>query len=216
MVHLKYLDSHFKLSCFTKNCRETSENTRVDDVEKLQVALGMGGQNTKHANVLMLGLSNSGKTTLLYRMKLNDVGAQFSETQGFNYELIPVQNLRLHVWDLAGRHDLKPFWKLYYDSMQVSVFVFVVRLEDRDMIPEAAKAYRFLSNEDSMRQSYKLLVCNHDTKQYSPDGKVYPTPEEISRLFQCSIDGKHEKIIFLNAFKGNGFDSLYEAIDNYY
>lgn len=176
----------------------------------------MGGKSTKHSNVLMLGLSNSGKTTLLYRMKLNDVGAQFSETQGFNYELVPVQNLRLHVWDLAGKEELKPFWKLYYDSMRVSVFVFVVRLEDRDKVAEAAKTYRFLSNEDTMRQSYKLLVCNYDTNQYIPDGRVYHSPEEISSLFKCPVDGKHEKIIFLNAFKGNGFDSLYEAIDHYY
>ena len=66
----------------------------------------MGNKSTKHVNVLMLGLPNSGKTTLLYRMKLNDVGAKFSETQGFNYELIPVHNLRLHVWDLAGKPDL--------------------------------------------------------------------------------------------------------------
>ena len=39
---------------------------------------------------------------------------------------------------------------------------------------------------------------------------------DISALFKCPIDGKHEKIIFLNALKGNGLDLLYEAIDKYF
>ena len=177
----------------------------------------MGNKSTKHVNVLMLGLPNSGKTTLLYRMKLNDVGAKFSETQGFNYELIPVHNLRLHVWDLAGNPDLKCFWKFYYDSMRVSVFVFVVRLQDRENMAEAAKTFQFLANEESMRASYKLLVCNYDSNQYNPGHSgEYLTPDELSTLFRCPKDGKHEKIIFLNAFKGKGLDSLYEAIDHYY
>jgi small GTP-binding protein len=174
----------------------------------------MGNKSVKHANVLMLGLDNSGKTTLLYRMKLNDVGAQFSETVGFNYELVQVQKLRLHIWDLAGKEELIPFWKLYYDNMSVSVFVFVVRVDETERLKEAAARYRFLSNEESMRQSLKLLVCNYDSNRYNPNES--PSAEAISALFKCPVDGKHEKIIFLNALKGLGLDILYEAIDKYF
>ena len=174
----------------------------------------MGNRAGKHANVLMLGLSNSGKTTLLYRMKLNEVGAQFSETVGFNYELVTMDKLRLHVWDLAGKEELIPFWKFYYDNMIVSVFIFVVRLEETHRLKEAAARYRFLSNEESIRQSFKLLVCNYDGRTYNPNQSH--SPEAISALFKCSIDGKHEKIVFLNAAKGTGCDLLYEAIDKYF
>ena len=50
------------------------------------------------ARILLLGLDSVGKTTILYRMHLNQ-GIHTIPTIGFNVETLePIEGLRLHVW----------------------------------------------------------------------------------------------------------------------
>jgi ADP-ribosylation factor protein 1 len=50
------------------------------------------------ARILLLGLDSVGKTTILYRMHLNQA-IHTMPTIGFNVETLePIQGLRLHVW----------------------------------------------------------------------------------------------------------------------
>ena len=51
--------------------------------------------------LLMLGLDSAGKTTILYKMKLNELVSN-APTIGFNLEEIKVNNLQVKVWDLSG------------------------------------------------------------------------------------------------------------------
>lgn len=51
--------------------------------------------------VLMLGLDQAGKTTLLYRMKMGQIVTTIP-TVGFNVETIEVRGSQLILWDLGG------------------------------------------------------------------------------------------------------------------
>jgi ADP-ribosylation factor-like protein 5B len=72
--------------------------------------------------VLLLGLANAGKTTLLYRLSLGEV-VSAHPTIGSNVEEVVEGNVRLQVWDLGGQESLRPSWSAYFTSTAAIIFV---------------------------------------------------------------------------------------------
>ena len=55
----------------------------------------------------------SGKTTILYRFKMEET-VNTLPTIGFNVEtLSPMKGLTLTVWDMGGQERMRPLWKMY-------------------------------------------------------------------------------------------------------
>ena len=54
----------------------------------------------------MLGLDAAGKTTILYKLKLNDVVTTIP-TIGFNVEEVQFQNLSMTIWDIGGQKTIR-------------------------------------------------------------------------------------------------------------
>ena len=57
--------------------------------------------------LVMVGLDSAGKTTILYKMKLDQRAEKKEEvktvpTIGYNLEEFQVKNVRIKVWDLSG------------------------------------------------------------------------------------------------------------------
>lgn len=96
--------------------------------------------------VVTLGLDGAGKTTILFKLKqdefmqpiptigkrkrggeqkehsrsrpLSDVSS--SVCSGFNVETVEYKNLKFTIWDVGGKHKLRPLWKHYYLNTQGS------------------------------------------------------------------------------------------------
>lgn len=60
----------------------------------------------KKAKMAMLGLDNAGKTTVLYKLKLNEVVTTIP-TIGFNVEQVSFQNLEMTIWDVGGQKTIR-------------------------------------------------------------------------------------------------------------
>ena len=41
---------------------------------------------------------------------------------GFNVETVDFRNLRFTIWDVGGKHKLRPLWKHYYLNTQGKQF----------------------------------------------------------------------------------------------
>lgn len=79
-------------------------------------------------SILLLGLDNAGKTTLLEQIKslYNDEhqpNLKTVPTVGQNVSLIDLPELYLRVWDVGGQHSLRGLWQSYYSSCHAIVFV---------------------------------------------------------------------------------------------
>jgi ADP-ribosylation factor related protein 1 len=81
-------------------------------------------------SILLLGLDNAGKTTLLEQIKAafsaNHPNLKTVPTVGQNVatvELPPPNSLYLKFWDLGGQHSLRGLWQSYYASCHAVVFV---------------------------------------------------------------------------------------------
>ena len=81
-------------------------------LSKLMNALSSFG--TKNARILLLGLDAAGKTTILYKLKLNE-NVTTIPTIGFNVETVtPVKNVSFTVWDVGGQEKIRQLWRHYY------------------------------------------------------------------------------------------------------
>lgn len=58
-------------------------------------------QKDIEVKVVMIGLNNAGKTTILYKLNIGEV-IQTAPTTSFNTEIVQHDNVKFQVWDLAG------------------------------------------------------------------------------------------------------------------
>ncbi len=58
------------------------------------------------AKVCMVGLDGAGKTTVLYKLKFDEVVTTIP-TIGFNVDTIQVKDLTMTVWDVGGQHKIR-------------------------------------------------------------------------------------------------------------
>jgi ADP-ribosylation factor-like protein 3 len=59
------------------------------------------------ARVLVLGLDNAGKTTILKKLSAEEID-NIMPTQGFNIKSIQTEGFKLHVWDIGGQKSIRP------------------------------------------------------------------------------------------------------------
>ena len=65
----------------------------------------------QQAKIAMLGLDAAGKTTILYKLKLNEKVTTIP-TVGFNVETVEFHNLSMTVWDVGGQKLIR--YKMIY------------------------------------------------------------------------------------------------------
>ncbi len=64
----------------------------------LSICSGLSG--SKERRILILGLDNAGKTTMLYRLKLN-TAVTTTPTISFNIETVQYKNITITLWDVG-------------------------------------------------------------------------------------------------------------------
>lgn len=69
----------------------------------------------KDAKLLVLGLDNAGKTTLLRNLSQEEVKLT-EPTKGFNVKSLLHEGFRLNVWDLGGQVEYRQYWHHYFEK----------------------------------------------------------------------------------------------------
>ncbi len=71
-----------------------------------------------HSQTKVTFVFDSGKTTILYKIKLNETVTTIP-TIGFNVETVsPMPGLTFTVWDVGGQERLRQLWHHYYQGTQ--------------------------------------------------------------------------------------------------
>jgi len=157
---------------------------------------------TKEVRVLVLGLDNAGKTTILHRMHSNQV-VQTVPTLGFEVETVQVKNIKMQVWDLGGQTSIRPYWRCYYPN--TNAIIYVVDSMDRDRLTDACRELGLLLGEEELRTVPLLVFAN---KQDIPGAL---TPLEVSEGLGLSAVKERQYAIFqASALKGTG---ITEGVD---
>uniref|UniRef100_A0A3B3SRS1 ADP ribosylation factor like GTPase 3 n=1 Tax=Paramormyrops kingsleyae TaxID=1676925 RepID=A0A3B3SRS1_9TELE len=90
----------------------------------------------QEVRILLLGLDNGGKTTLLKQLASEDV-SHITPTQGFNVKSVQSQGFRLNVWDIGGQRKIRPYWRNYFEN--TDVLIYVIDSADRKRFEETGQ-----------------------------------------------------------------------------
>ena len=113
--------------------------------------------NKPEVRVIMIGLDSSGKTTILYKLKLKDTVITIP-TIGFNVENIKFGNLDLNIWDIGGQDKIRPLWRHYYNS--TDGIIYVVDSADTDRIQESSLELEKVLKEPMLNGIPLLVFAN--------------------------------------------------------
>ena len=158
--------------------------------------------STTPVRLLMLGLDAAGKTTILYKMKLNET-VNTIPTIGFNVETLQYKNLEFNCWDIGGQFKLRNLWQHYFDNTQG--LIYVVDSNDADRIQESAESLHMILNDEAMRGVPVLVYAN---KMDLPNALTVPQISE--RLGLLNLRDRKWQVQASNAARGDG---LYEGMD---
>ena len=123
----------------------------------------MGGSLSSPARpvqVLMLGLDQAGKSSVLARLAGEEVRS-LTPTRGFSIHMLNIAGSSqptFKVWDLGGGHDVRHYWPAYYSRAQA--IVFVVDATDRLRLHETSVVLQQLLDEESLLGLPLLLFAN--------------------------------------------------------
>mmetsp|Transcript_39296 Transcript_39296/g.78189 ORF Transcript_39296/g.78189 Transcript_39296/m.78189 type:complete len:211 (+) Transcript_39296:150-782(+) len=107
--------------------------------------------------IVILGLNNAGKTTILYRLHLGQV-VMTQPTIGSNVEEVKHDNITFQVWDLGGQEKLRAHWSTYFQ--ETDAVVFVVDSNDQDnMVLAKMELFNVVLQED-LKYACLLVLAN--------------------------------------------------------
>ncbi len=84
-----------------------------------------GSQTTraeKEMRLLILGLDNAGKTTVVKRFNGEDIST-IAPTLGFNIVTLAYHDYKLTCWDIGGQKSIRAFWRNYFEQTDGLVWV---------------------------------------------------------------------------------------------
>ncbi|CAO2613637.1 ADP-ribosylation factor 4 [Lemmus lemmus] len=142
----------------------------------------------KQMRILMVGLDAAGKTTILYKLKL---------------ETVEYKNICFTVWDVGGQDKNRPPWRHYFQNTQG--LIFVVDSNDRERIQEGAAVLQKMLLEDELQDAVLLLFAN---KQDLPNAMAIS--EMTDKLGLQSLRNRTLYVQATCATQGTG---LYEGLD---
>ena len=128
----------------------------------------------KDARIVMVGLDAAGKTTVLYKLKLNDVVTTIP-TIGFNVERVEYKSLRMTIWDIGGQDKLRPLWRHYYEN--TNGVIFVVDSCDEVRLKAAREEIAKMMADPALEAAKLVVFAN---KQDMP--QAVPASEMIEKL----------------------------------
>ncbi|KAK5124772.1 ADP-ribosylation factor, Arf Arf6 [Meristemomyces frigidus] len=112
---------------------------------------------SKEMRLLMLGLDAAGKTTILYKLKL-DTDVTTIPTVGFNVETVTYKNTKFNVWDVGGQDKIRPLWRHYFSGTQG--LIFVIDSSDPGRIDEAKNELARIIQDREMKDALLLVFAN--------------------------------------------------------
>merc|ERR1712038_1574961 len=127
-------------------------------------------RDEREARILVLGLDNAGKTTILKKLSEEDI-THIMPTQGFNIKSLVHEGFKLNVWDIGGQKTIRPYWSNYFESSDA--LVYVIDSSDSRRLEESGQELKELLAEDKLGGVPLLVFANkQDLLQAVPADEI--------------------------------------------
>ena len=131
--------------------------------------------------IIILGIQNAGKTTILYRLSIGQL-VKTTPTIGSNVEEISYNNVKLQAWDLGGQESTRSIWDVYF--INTDAIIYVIDTHDETYDDSKTQFYKLLKNE-ALKNAIILIYAN---KQDLPGAK---SVGEIIQIYELDTIKDH-------------------------
>ena len=117
----------------------------------------MVGFRNKEASLVVIGLDNAGKTTLLHRLRTGTV-RQFTPTERVSEHNFTIAGISFQGFDLGGHDAVRHLWEDYY--LDTDAIIFMVDSCDVRRFEEAMDEIQELLDYDPINDKPILVLSN--------------------------------------------------------
>lgn len=162
-------------------------------------------EKEKEVRILILGLDNAGKTTILRKFCGESIDT-IEPTLGFNIKTLEHKNYQLNVWDVGGQKTIRAYWRNYFE--RTDGVIWVVDSADQVRLDICKEELSVLLDQEKLAGASLLIFAN---KQ---DVRGAYTADEIANALGLREDksflNRHWSIRGCSAVTGEG---LVEGMD---
>lgn len=112
--------------------------------------------------IVILGMQNAGKTTILYRLSLGQV-VKTTPTIGSNVEELVYENVKFQAWDLGGQESNRSLWDVYY--MNTDGVIYVIDSQDENNYEESKAQFHKILKNSTLKNATILIYANKQDLQ---------------------------------------------------
>eukprot|EP00818_Percolomonas_sp_WS_P006840 CAMPEP_0117444242 /NCGR_PEP_ID=MMETSP0759-20121206/5132_1 /TAXON_ID=63605 /ORGANISM="Percolomonas cosmopolitus, Strain WS" /LENGTH=187 /DNA_ID=CAMNT_0005236287 /DNA_START=54 /DNA_END=617 /DNA_ORIENTATION=+ len=158
-------------------------------------------QKEKEMRILMLGLDNAGKTTIVRKFN-GEPTDTIAPTLGFNIKTFEIDNYTLNIFDVGGQKMLRSYWRNYFE--ETDGIVWVVDSADTIRLQQCKDELNKLLLEERLAGASLLIFAN---KQ---DLKSAKSKDEIAEVLGLGdpkhYKGRHFHVVACSAQTGEGLE----------
>jgi small GTP-binding protein len=156
----------------------------------------------KDVRILLVGLDAVGKTTIMYKLKMNET-VKTIPTVGFNVETMSYKNLTMTMWDVGGQDRIRALWDHYYPG--TDAVIYVVDSADTERLDQSANELHKMLEHDDLKNAHVLVYAN----KQDLNGAISPN-EVAEKMRMSSLKGRLWNVQGTSAVVGSG---LTEGLD---
>lgn len=180
--------------------------------QSLWYALGL---KNKEGTLLLLGLDNAGKTTLLHRLRTGSLRTFPPTDRPHNTESFTYQNMTLKAWDLGGHEAVRHMWQDYV--CECKAVLFVVDAADVERLDEVGYELDALLAEGVLEGLPVALLLN----KCDLESAAAMSSDEICRrinydeLVRLQGDEKRMAVFRISVLRGEGYEDAFRWISQF-
>lgn len=168
------------------------------------------GSKRKTASILIVGLDNSGKTTLVQRLKHPEMVPEVVPTVGYSVDTFNHGNISFRVFDMSGQGRYRKLWQEYYSD--TTGIIFVIDSADKLRMVVAKDEFEQMLNHGAFknRRVPVLILAN------KMDLDESLSASKVADLFELDkIRDKPYYICGTNAKSGKGLTDGIDWLSDY-
>jgi len=153
--------------------------------------------------ITLIGLQNSGKTTLLNVLAAGEFKEDSIPTVGFNMKKVVKGHVTIKAWDLGGQPRFRSMWERYCRG--VNAILYVVDSADAERIPES-KDELFELVERPVLAGIPLLVLGN--KNDLPE--AISVEQLIDQMDLKNIEGREVSCYSISAKESMNLEAVFK------
>eukprot|EP00934_Nitzschia_sp_Nitz4_P008191 Nitzschia sp. Nitz4//scaffold120_size68122//19624//20258//NITZ4_006042-RA/size68122-protein2genome-gene-0.60-mRNA-1//-1//CDS//3329534272//8181//frame0 len=114
-------------------------------------------EQEKEIRLLVLGLDNAGKTTIVKKLCAQPID-EVEPTLGFQIQTLQYKEYSLNIWDIGGQSSIRAYWRNYFEK--TDGLIWVIDSCDASRFDLVRKELESLLQQERLAGATLLILAN--------------------------------------------------------